>query len=241
MNRTLGKSSVIEGKSLPWLQSSTTSTTVQKKNHKEVVFPIFAYFCSLTTDPFWIDTFTDASYGKFKKGFSLKVNQFIYRKGTRVFTANLTGNIYEDYNIVYNFMKQNGVLSSIDIENRDIQKFHHSETIKKTWAEVKKRERTKIFYISCYANRVIKEMKLPIQLIDQLKTLIHMGLVLNLITDINVVFNEPEILDINNVYYCQYEHKFKINVDRAYQPQQLYASHDLSLSTSTSYETEGDD
>lgn len=146
-----------------------------KKKVKEVVYPIFAYYATLVSDPFWVDIFTQASYGKMPKKFSFNEMTLCYNKGQKQGARALYQTPESAQHAIQFFKTYGAIYSPIDQQTALFQHQTCQVTLEPlTWANTNRK--TKISLISNYVTEIATTMQLSTKETEQLAETIHLGI-----------------------------------------------------------------
>lgn len=193
---------------------STEETKIKKSKAKiNVIYPIFEKCSMLTTDEFWIDLFTKASLGKFKRGFSFKDNYLISNKNKdKIYLDSDPVSAFNQ--CIYFFKIKAGIQSETDkIMDRKILESKIAETqknIQYTWSDFKK-NKTKELFINEYINVLVNKYNLNETEKLQLKHTINYGLVMGCFGSHNINFIDTHIENIEGLLYNRESKLFSIS------------------------------
>jgi len=183
------------------IPSTTTTTTSRGKGKsKEIVHPIFAYYATLVSDPFWIDVFTQASYGKMPKKFSFSEMTLCYNKGQKTGARALYQTPESAQQAIQFFRAYGAIYSPIDQQTALFQ--HQTSQVTSqplTWATANRK--TKISLISNYVDEVKTAMQLSNAERDQLAETIHLGIGSKVFNRDNIGVQFHKIVVIQPLYW----------------------------------------
>ena len=153
--------------SMPWLSTpiQQKKTKGQKKRGQPVIInPIFEECGMIVEDPFWKSVFTQASCGKFPRGFMFRNDILTYRKGTKTQKIELSGSATENISLFTKFLRDTAGIRSQADQDRDRrqleQKVSRMKTIENcTWSDIKKKK-VKAMLINEYVDVLTKELAL---------------------------------------------------------------------------------
>lgn len=182
-----------------WMSMPVGTAKVREKKNKIVIdFPIFRQCSYLTTDPMWMAIFTQASDGKFPRGFMFREEYLIYKHGSKSSRLEIPATATADEvfpNCLRFFKETAGIRSELDelklqepVENSD-------EPL--DWKKVPKRVQN--FQISLYVSNLDTEYKFTTETKNKLITMINLGFNLGYLTKEDVLFTRKEILSIQGI------------------------------------------
>jgi hypothetical protein len=159
-----------------------------------VVNKIFEECASLTSDNFWKDKFTQASRGKFPKGFTYKDGVLSHRKKgkPKPITRLIPHDPHSARDEFISFMQSTGKYSDSDMvhnERARIVQIQTSQVEIRSWSAVPPKSRKD--YVERFVSFATDMYHLTSQQVKSLKTTIQMGLILG-------AFNKDNIIVIGN-------------------------------------------
>lgn len=171
-----------------------------------IVNPCFVAMSAMCIDPFWKTTFTDASYGKFHRGFrfdSANAN-LTYKLKNKTKSCNIVDrSVYDSILIVQKFMNDTaGIMSATDVDNRkkylDRLRIQNTDDIIDSWGRIKS-ENHKQILICGFVEMVSKYYNLCESEIDQLSETIRLGVAIKKFDLTNIQMNNGAITNINGL------------------------------------------
>lgn len=219
-NRT-GGYAVATASSRPWVKSSATSATSVAKPKRTkappaIVHQLFADWIPFVEDPYWQAIFTNASIGKFPRGFTFQDNILTYKRGNKLHKFPLQGpeaiNVYAD---VIEFFGQTAGLRSVrdqeriqrEQEEREAQ-LNSIENLK--WGDIR-RGRVKDILLTGFVEDVARSMQLDRQQKLQLRTVIGLGFILGYFGNDDVIMVNGKIQGITGIIYNGEAKQFDID------------------------------
>jgi hypothetical protein len=177
----------------PWLNTPvTTGSTKQRKGKGEpsIVNQIFADALIHTDDPYWVNIFKQASFGKLPRKFTFKGGYLIFKRNQRLLTTLVPSDPYEAYNTIINFFRHHGGMSSErdqEILRYEQQMIQMNNQENETWTTLKKR--MKEIMICNYIIDMRDELHLSPKETQQLTEVLNNGVILKFIgkNDIDIV------------------------------------------------------
>jgi len=194
-----------------------TRTSVSRIK-KEIVNMIFEDCANINDDPYWIDLFKKASFGKFKRGFCYSDGRLTYRKANKAYSINIPSNPYEASSLCHDFFRTHGnCYSPIDVEKSMImqKKIIATENEKLTWKNTSHDLRHVL--ICNYINDMSKIMNLSSEEKSQLKQTIVDGVDKKYFVTTNIILEQNNIYQINGLLWNNIRRDFYI--DPQLQPQ----------------------
>jgi hypothetical protein len=192
-----------------------TDTNKSKKQKSKVVvlYPIFEKCALLTTDEFWIDLFTKASIGKFKRGFSFKDNYLVFNKNKdKIYLS--SDPITAINECLYFFKTKAGIQSETDkmIERKLIEAkvVEANKNIQYTWGDFKK-SKTKELFMDEYIASLIEQHQLNDNEKNQLKHILNYGIILGSFGSHNIIFENNRIQTIDGLIFDDITRLFSIS------------------------------
>jgi len=88
---------------------------VRRKKVPKILFPLWSQCASMCSDPFWIELYTQASYGKTPKGFGYSNNFLEYNRGQKSFRTQIPDDPSGALEISLEFFRAHGIMSEDDI------------------------------------------------------------------------------------------------------------------------------
>jgi len=182
-----------------WMNENLSQNNAKSKKFrsKEVVNKIFLDCAAVINDPFWIEKFNQAAFGKMPRKFTFRDSSLSYKKGTKYFSIDIPSNPYEASTLCVEFFRSNGgIFSPMDKQNSlELQYMRSQEVLTKeqlTWGTANKK--TQECMISYYVSDMKNIMELNRAEYDQLKQIINFGIS-------NKYFDKNSILvDSNRIY-----------------------------------------
>lgn len=160
-------------------QPKTQQKARKARGVKEIVHKLFAECAAVTTDSFWADKFTLASYGKLPPKFSFHDNVLSYCKGAKNFSVEVPVNPYDAVQTCTSFFRTHGGIFSPSDERNSLEMQYmrtqsELEQIEMTWADTNKKIQ------ECLLSFYVMEMKSRMGLanieVDQLRQTIRLGI-----------------------------------------------------------------
>ena len=180
--------------------SAMTTTGKGKRKAKTVIYPIFTYYANLVSDPFWVDIFTQASYGKMPKKFSFSEMTLCYNKGQKQ-GARALYQTPESAQLAIQFFRTFGTIySPIDQQTALFQ--HQTcqvEAQPLTWASANRKTKTSL--ISNYVDEVHQTMQLSEDEAKQLAETIHLGIGAKIFNRDNIGVYQYKIMVIQGLIW----------------------------------------
>lgn len=180
--------------------SQTQAKPRKTRGTKEVVHKIFAECASVIQDPFWIDKFTAASFGKLPSKFSFHDNTLSYRKGAKTLSVEISMNPYESAITCMDFFRAHAsIFSPMDEQNsREMQYARTQSELEReplTWADANKKMQDCL--VSLYVVEMKGRMGLSNTEVEQLRQTIKLGISTKHFSKNNIH------LEDNNIYTIQ--------------------------------------
>lgn len=190
-----------------WINQPTVQSAAKARKTratKEVVHKIFQDCATITTDPFWIEKFTNASINKFPPKFSYRDGLLIYKKGAKSYTLEVSSNVYEAAPACVDFMRFHGSLFS-PIDERYAQEMQtlrdNSAIIPQdlTWKDSNKKVQECM--LSYYMTSMKEIMSLTAVEADQLRQTVKLGLTNKFFGNHNIVVTNNRIMSIGGLLW----------------------------------------
>ncbi len=192
-----------------------TDITKSKKQKSKVtvLYPIFEKCSILTTDEFWIDIFTKASIGKFKRGFSFKDNYLVFNKNKdKIYLS--SDPITAINECLYFFKNKAGIQSETDkmVERKIIEAkmVEANKNIRYTWGDFKK-GKIKELFLDEYINVLVVRHSLNDDEKIQLKHILNYGIILGSFGSHNIIFENNRIQNIEGLLFDNLTRLFSIS------------------------------
>jgi hypothetical protein len=193
-----------------------------KQEDKKILYPIFEECAQLTLDPYWQQIFTECARGKLPKGssidhegeiiyfknkFNINKNYVSYRlgKNPEIIFKDLKTMFQEHLNIKSNKDRQEQ-RDELDDMCKDLQ-----ESYGESWQKIK-RKKIKEPIIRRYILDLKEMYSLSNVETAQVAQLIRLGFLLNWITNVDVVYENQRIVDINTLHFDTDERLFSIDI-----------------------------
>jgi hypothetical protein len=193
--------------------SNASSKMRKPRGVKEIVNPIFAECAKVTTDPFWIEKFTQASIGKFPRKFTFHDGVLTYRKGAKTNSVELSSDAFQATQTSLEFFRAHGgIFSTIDQDNsNNVQTTGtFQETIQPvTWKSASKKDRDVL--ISYFLIAMKKIMNLSDSEVDQLDVTIKVGVFDKYFGDHNITITNNQVYSIGGLLWDEAKRKFYID------------------------------
>jgi len=202
----------IHSSSEPTILNHTNSNYKPRRTRtSKILYPIFKECSSKIDDPFWKTTFIQCSCGKFPRGIKLKDNFLIFKKNKKIQQIELSTNLEEIIQICISIFKNiSGLSSKLDIQKQREEIEKNLKDIPEeelTWKSIKG-SKCKKYLINKYVNTLGDILQLNNNQKNELKTLINMGLLLDIINSSNIILKNNEINKIENLNYDTNSGKF---------------------------------
>lgn len=205
-----------------WSLESSTEKTVAKtrkvRGAKEVLpsNKIFAECARITTDPFWIEKFNNASYGKMPAKFYFNDGNLSFRKGAKNIIFQVPINPYEAAPKCIEFFRSNaGIFSpldqqnALDLQQERIQTVAQREELK--WENTNKKLQEGL--ISYYVNDIKIVMNLSAEQVEQLRQTIKNGIASKVFCKTSIRLENNRIHSIDGLLWNDHDKIFYINPD----------------------------
>lgn len=186
----------------------------RNRNAKEVIHKIFAECATAIDDPFWIEKFNLASYGKFPSKFSYNDGTLIYRKGAKSTALELPANKYEAAELCMNFFRSNGgIFSELDQQYSLQVQYDRSQDVATqgplVWEKLNKKMQECV--LSYYVTGMKSVMDLKEKEVDQLLQTLHQGIKTKVFGKDNIHMEQDRIKSIDGLLWNNGERYFFIN------------------------------
>jgi len=184
----------------------------KKSKIKEVVYPIFAYYATLYDDVFWVDIYTQASYGKIPKKFSFSEMTLHYSKGAKQESLPLY-QTPEAAEAASQFFRTHGAIYSPTDQRLalDQHQMNQAQVKPLTWSSANRK--TRISLVSNYVTEIAKTMKLTESERAQLAETIHLGIGAKLLNLNNIEVAINKIVKIDGLYWNEQLRSFYIDAN----------------------------
>lgn len=215
----------------------------KSKTIKQVLHPIFSECSRITADPFWIDLFTGASYGKMPRNFSYKDNTLIFKRTAKPITTPLPQNPYEAISVCMEFLRRHGgIVSDID------QKVAREEQVARAemeaaldikdagWNDYPKKVREAL--VELYISDCTQEHNLVAREERQLRHTIKVNVALGYFNGANINVSNRQINKIEGLIFDEESRVF--TVDSSLQPKLPRPSRSKEGSTSLDHAAKKD-
>lgn len=184
------------------------------RNTKEVIHKIFAECATATNDPFWIEKFNLASYGKFPPKFSYNDGILTYRKGAKSNTIELPMNKYEAADFCMNFFRTNGgIFSELDQHHSLELQYSRSQDVLSQgpleWADLNKKMQECL--LSYYVTSMKTVMNLKESEVEQLRQTLHLGIKNKLFGKHNIHVENNRIQTVGGLLWNNNDRYFFVN------------------------------
>lgn len=168
---------------------------------KKVLYPIFNDLKQYTIDSYWIDLFTNCSYGKFPKGVSYSNGQlYVYINKIR-YVYKFNKHDKENFDFIMNIFKKSLYLESAADNNDVIQELENrTENVIEEWRDIRKKS-LKDFYMRKYIIDIMEQYNLTYEEGQSLLNELYMYFSLRYLTSKDIVFEDGNILYINGLIY----------------------------------------
>lgn len=199
-----------------WLQTPMAANSKGKNIRKvqTVVYPVFSKCSELTTDPFWIDIFNNASKGKFPKGFSYKEGCLFHRRRNKTSSVEVSENAIEAFDTCKTFFRTMGGIASQQEHSKNDSEDAASESLDDTsdntgntseiskiiWSKIVPKK-NKTLYLHSFISNFAKKNNMISFEIDKLQKILNLAETLGLLTDTNVIFEGNSISQINELTF----------------------------------------
>ena len=189
--------------SSPWSQKKPAAKTNKKAQKPTLKYKIFEDCAELTDDPYWKNIFINAAYDKFPRGFMIKDDMIIYRKGKSVNNTSINKNGMDLMHSVIKFMKEmTGIESNMEKEKQK-ELINERLANDKNFAEYKwsdiKRKLVKDLLISEYLNKVSWQRELAEKDRSELFNLVKIGFLIGQLNNNDVIFEGGQVTGINGL------------------------------------------
>jgi hypothetical protein len=157
----------------------TPQKTRKTRGTKDIVNKIFSDCAAVTTDPFWIDKFTNAAMGKLPHKFSYHDGSLTFRKGAKCHSLEVSHNPYEASHACMEFFRVNGgIFSPMDEQNSMVLQYSRAHDVSTqqqlTWGDSNKKVQECM--LSYYVTDMKNIMKLSNTEVEQLRQTIRLGI-----------------------------------------------------------------
>ena len=185
-----------------------------KKNARNVIYPIFEKCANLTEDEFWISVFNECARGKFPRSFYFKNNLITYRKGNKTKRLQIPTSPASAFNMILEFFQQEGgLLSKLDRKKRKKETEEMLQCVKyKSWSEIKT-EKIKEIVVIEFVEQLCKKHNFNLEQKKELITTIKKGFLLKYFTNSNIYMNDGRIVDIDGLLYNKYDNIYELDED----------------------------
>lgn len=181
-----------------------------------IVNEIFHECSQLTDDEYWRDILVSMSYNKIPKGFIYKDGYITHKKGNKSQNVEVPESAIHALRVIIGFMRSTAGMRSAQDKARDkrIEEEALSEQPERTWSEIKKIKRClPDMYISNFIRWISKSLELTKIEMDQLKTLINLGILFGYIDDMHIKF-EGTIQSIDGLTFDDSSRTFYLNLPK---------------------------
>ncbi len=187
-------------------KKAPSKSRASAKSGPEVVNPYFTEMAAVCIDPFWKTTFTEASYGKFHRGFKYEKESatLIFKIRNKSFTCNIYDLAIPDaVAAVQNFMRTTAnIMSSADIQERT-QRLNQMRALNveapiNSWGKIKSNQHRQIL-ISKFVVSVTEACKLTVEEANQLDRTIRLGVIIKYFDSSNIHMNNGLIVSIDGL------------------------------------------
>lgn len=191
-----------------------TQKTRKSKTVKEIIHKCFVEYSEAIADPFWIDKFNNASYGKFPKYFSYHDGILSFRKGAKTQILEVPGNPYEAaYACMEFFRTHGGLFSPTDAQQSLNSQYARSQAcvnqVELTWGTSNKKIQQCL--ISNYVTGMKNIMNLTEKEMEQLRQTILLGLSNKYFGKHNITLVSNQIHTIEGLLWNTENRSFYIN------------------------------
>lgn len=209
--------SIVRGiKRIDWSQTPVNIVTKARKgrNKDTIVNPIFAQCADLTTDPYWVSIFAQASHGKMPKKFMVKEGtKLIFKRGTKIETMIIPTSASEAYEECTSFFRYHaGLLSELDqaqIESERQTKVLKDVNLWESWGGL--RDVAKNYLINNYIVKLKSLHCLNKYEEAQLRETINIGLITKKFNKCNITLDGPMIDQIVGLFFDFTTRKYSID------------------------------
>jgi hypothetical protein len=177
-------------------------TRASAKANPDPINSLFSEMSTLCSDPFWRDTFKDASFGKFPRGFRYNNDILISKIKNKTKNCSLQGmSAIQAIGVVQEFMRETSrIMSSQDVEERNqhlrqiiIDNTDMDNAI--TWSKIKAPQE-KSLYIARYVSALTKMASLTPEQSKQLNNVIRHNVSVKYFGSKNIIMNNGDITSI---------------------------------------------
>lgn len=199
-----------------WAATPTTSSKPRErkpKTTKRVIHPLFHEYARLSKDPYWIDFFTKAGYGKLPAKFSFKDGNLIYKKANRLRSEALPPNHMEGMWTAISFLRTHGGLSSV-LDQERIQREElafNAATINPNpeWKDISRKMRS--VYITRFTEEQGELLHLGTYEKSLLRQTINIGINQHYFVSEDIAFQGGRIVGIRGLMYNPEQRLFYID------------------------------
>jgi hypothetical protein len=193
--------------SCSWLTAPVEQVQKKKKRsnvNNVIVNPIFEECNKICCDPYWIEIFKSAAYGKFPPKFSCVDGELFYKKGRQVQSMVIPEQPEEALVRCLVFFRHcAGMYSEMDRETMKRQEYERSlnqRNQKQTWSTIKKKKMKK-FLIEFYIQEVSKREGLTKEQEEQLREVINLGIIFGYFNNRTIIFKDNRIDKIEGIFF----------------------------------------
>lgn len=201
-----------------WLDMPATAPKQKKRKSKaikQVLYPLFMQCAELTNDPFWVNLFITAGYGKFPKKFTYKDGTLVYKKSSKMFSVDIPQVSHEAIYVCMDFFRTHGgIVSDIDLENIRREQYAEAELESEliediTWSKLSKK--VKDVLIDLYVETLTNRLLLTKEETKNLRYRINIGIILGYFNSSNILLEGKCISEIDGLLFDQKDRIFTID------------------------------
>jgi hypothetical protein len=175
--------------------------------NKDIVYPIFVECCQFACDTFWENIFEDLSYGKSPYGTYISKDFLCCSYKNKEFSYKIER---KDPNTMYNeiyllLTEKLGLLSQKEKMKKKKAFKDIEDTMKdsrKTWGNIKKKN-VKELMIELYVTSMKNKHHLSLKQTKHLLSVILIGMVLKVITNVDIQYEDGRIQHINGIDFAK--------------------------------------
>ena len=204
--------------SMPWLKTPIQGKKLKSKKTiivTKIINENFSKCLPYIEDPYWKGLFTDASYGKFPRGFSYKNYVLTHRKRSKTDIIELSRNPTEMISACISFFRNTAVLrSTADLER---ERQNHEECLSKSvtickgnWNGIRSKS-VKRALLAQFVYDISKTLELNTDQQKHLKTIVSTGFLLGYFSYGSVQFGDGSITGIKGLEWNESNKTFIIN------------------------------
>lgn len=201
-----------------WLDMPAAAPKQKKRKSKavkQVLHPLFIQCAELTNDPFWVNLFITAGYGKFPKKFTYKDGTLVYKKSSKMFSLDVPQVSHEAIYACMDFFRTHGgIVSDIDLENIRREQYAEAELEAEmaediSWSKLSKK--VKDVLIDLHVETLTNRLQLNREETKNLRYRLNIGIILGYFNTSNIILDGKCISQINGLLFDITDRTFSID------------------------------